>query len=355
MNRSSRSRFLFTVAAAVVVIAGLKAAAGFILPLLFATLFTLLAWPFFRWLTDRKVPEALALAVTLVAALLALALFLLIATAAVTEFAESAPEYLNQAQERVDDWLERLRGVEGVGEWLGSATVDPGGFLNFLAATAGNVLTGTASLLTFLLLVFLTMSFMLAESNRFGPKLRTALGVLPYDEDQVLEIVGELQRFVAIKTAVSAMTGVLVGCWVALLGLEFPVFWGLAAFMLNFIPTLGSIIAAVPASILAWMQFGLGRALLVGMGYLLINTLLGNIVEPRWMGRRFGLSALVVFLSLLFWGWVWGPLGMLLSVPLTRMAKIVFEHTPGMRWVAVLLGPSLPVAPAAQPEASAGE
>ncbi len=350
MNRSRNGRFLLAAASVVVVIAGLKAAAGFILPLLFATLLTLLIWPLFRWFTSRGLPEPLALAITLITALLALALFLLLATFAVNEFASSAPAYLNQAQERVDQWFERLQSVEGIGEWVGTATVDPQGFLNLIAATAGNVLTGTASLLTFLLLVFLTMAFMLAESNRFGPKLQTALGVLPYDEEQVLDIVGELQRFVAIKTVVSAMTGILVGCWVALLGLEFPVFWGLAAFMLNFIPTLGSIIAAVPASILAWIQFGWGRALLVVVGYLVINVLLGNILEPRWMGRRFGLSALVVFLSLLFWGWVWGPLGMLLSVPLTRMAKIVFEHTPGMGWLAILLGPS----PLTQPVTAEG-
>lgn len=339
-TRRNSNRVLLAAAAAVIVIAGLKAAAGFILPLLFATLLTLLTWPTFRWLNRKGLPEPLALAVTLTGALLGLALFLLLTTAAVNQFAASAPGYFQQMQLRVNIWLARLREIEGLGEWIGEATINPQGLVNFVAATAGNVLTGTASVLTFVLIVFLTMAFMLAESNRFGPKLKAALGVLPYSEDEVLGIIGELQRFVAIKTVVSAMTGVLVGCWVGLLGLDFPVFWGLAAFLLNFIPTLGSIIAAVPASVFAWIQFGWGRALLVLIGYLVINVLLGNILEPRWMGRRFGLSALVVLLSLLFWGWVWGPLGMLLSVPLTRMAKIIFEHTPGMRWLAILLGPS---------------
>ncbi len=337
-NRSSR--FLFAAAATVVVVAGLRAASGFILPLLFATLLTLLTWPLFRWLTEKRCNERLALAITLIAALLAIGLFLVVASVAVNEFASSAPQYFSQVQLRFGGWFDRLRGTGTFGAWLGAATLDPGELVNLAAATAGNLLSGTATLLSFLLLVFLTMAFMLAESNRFGPKLRAALGVLPYSEGQVLDIVGELQRFVAIKTVVSAMTGLLVAGWVALLGLEFPLFWGLAAFLLNFIPTLGSILAAIPASILAWVQFGLGRALLVVAGYLLVNLVLGNLIEPRWMGRRFGLSTLVVFLSLLFWGWVWGPLGMLLSVPLTRMAKIIFEHTPKMRWVAILLGPS---------------
>ena len=339
-SESRSNRFLFASAAVVVVVAGLRAAAGFILPLLFATLLTLLFWPLFRWLTGRRCNEKLALLITLVAALLALGLFLLVATAAVNEFASSAPQYFEQVQVRLGSWFEQLRQAEGLGGWIGAATLDPGELVNLAAATAGNLLSGTATLISFLLLVFLTMAFMLAESNRFGPKLRAALGVLPYSESQVLGIVGELQRFVAIKTVVSAITGLLVAGWVALLGLEFPLFWGLAAFLLNFIPTLGSIIAALPAAGLAWLQFGFGRALLVAVGYLIVNMVLGNLIEPRWMGRRFGLSTLVVFLSLLFWGWVWGPLGMLLSVPLTRMAKIIFEHTPNLRWLAILLGPS---------------
>jgi predicted PurR-regulated permease PerM len=106
---------------------------------------------------------------------------------------------------------------------------------------------------------------------------------------------------------------------------------------LNYIPNIGSIIAAVPAVLLALVQLGLGPALLVGLGYLVVNTLLGNIVEPNLMGRAVGLSTLVVFLSLVFWGWVWGPVGMLLSVPLTMMIKIALESSDDLKWVALII------------------
>ncbi len=122
-----------------------------------------------------------------------------------------------------------------------------------------------------------------------------------------------------------------------LLGLDFALVWGVVAFLLNYIPTIGSIIAAVPAVLLAAVQLGFGRAVLIAAGYVVVNTVLGNLVEPALMGRRLGLSTLVVFLSLVFWGWVWGPVGMLLSVPLTMVVKILLENTDDLRWVAVLL------------------
>ena len=114
--------------------------------------------------------------------------------------------------------------------------------------------------------------------------------------------------------------------------------WGVLAFLLNYIPNLGSIIAGTPAVLLAFIQFGLGRALVVAAGYVVINIVFGNMIEPKIMGQRLGLSTLTVFLSLVFWGWVWGPVGMILSVPLTMVVKIALESKTETRWIALLLG-----------------
>jgi AI-2 transport protein TqsA len=123
----------------------------------------------------------------------------------------------------------------------------------------------------------------------------------------------------------------------SLIGVDFAPTWGLLAFLLNFIPNIGSIIAAVPAILLALIQLGLPSALLTLLGYLVVNITIGNFLEPRVMGRSLGLSTLVVFLSLLFWGWVLGPIGMVLSVPLTMTAKIALAVNEDTRWLAVLL------------------
>jgi AI-2 transport protein TqsA len=126
--------------------------------------------------------------------------------------------------------------------------------------------------------------------------------------------------------------------------LDFPVLLGLIAFVFNYVPTVGSIFAAVPAMVLALILYDWAWMLLVGFGYLAINTTFGQLLEPHVMGRRMGLSTLVVVLSLLFWGWLWGPVGALLSVPLTMVLKIGLENTPDLRWIAILLDKSPPQA-----------
>ena len=149
-------------------------------------------------------------------------------------------------------------------------------------------------------------------------------------------------------------TGVIIGVALWLIGVDYPVLWGVLAFMLNFVPNIGSIIAAVPAVLLTIVQLGIGPAFLVAVVYVAVNILIGSILEPRFMGKGLGLSTLVVFVSLIFWGWVLGPVGMLLSVPLTMIFKIALESSPETRWIAVLLGsspPALPETPAPEPPA----
>jgi len=125
-------------------------------------------------------------------------------------------------------------------------------------------------------------------------------------------------------------------CWAA--GLDFFVLWGILAFLLNFIPVLGSIIAGVPPVLMAFLLPGGGpSALAVGIGYVSINVFLGNFLEPMLMGRQFGLSTLIVILSVLFWGWIWGPVGMLLAVPLTMIVKVMLDNTEELRWLSVAI------------------
>ncbi len=137
------------------------------------------------------------------------------------------------------------------------------------------------------------------------------------------------------------VTGLLVWIGVTLVGLDFAVLWGFVAFMFNFVPTIGSIIAAVPAVVLALIQLGPGPALVLTGIYMAINIVIGNFVEPTVMGRSVGLSALAVFLSLVFWGWLLGPVGMLLSVPLTMTLRSALSRGESTRWLAILLGPEI--------------
>jgi predicted PurR-regulated permease PerM len=145
-----------------------------------------------------------------------------------------------------------------------------------------------------------------------------------------------------IKTLISLATGILIWIWLSILGVDFPILWGFLAFLLHYVPNIGFIIAAVPALLLTLIQLGAGSAALAAAGYLLVDLLVGNIFETRLMGRRLGLSTLVVFLSLIFWGSLLGPVGMVLCIPLTMTLKFACENNKGTEWIALLLGPETP-------------
>jgi predicted PurR-regulated permease PerM len=223
--------------------------------------------------------------------------------------------------------------------------------VDFVGSTVGRI----AQFFTTTFLVFLIMIFMMGEATVFPAKFRAVLGMADGQEDRLAKVVGEVQSYLGIKTVISLATGLILGAWAYVMQLDFPVLLGVTAFVLNYIPTVGSIIAGIPAVLLSLVLHGtLAHALVVTGGYMVVNTLFGNILEPNLMGRRLGLSTLVVILSLLFWGWAWGPLGALLSVPLTVVVKIWLENTQDLRWVAVLLDKAPPRTEAAPRAPAAG-
>ena len=187
-------------------------------------------------------------------------------------------------------------------------------------------------------MILLTTVFILAEEVGFSDKFRHAYR----DSEKTLVAIGRftksVNQYIAIKSALSLLTGFLIFIWLLILDVDYPVLWALMAFLLNYVPTLGSILAAIPAVLLALVQLGPFSALLVGLGYFAVNVVVGNVLEPRITGKGLGLSALVVFLSLVFWGWVLGPVGMLLSVPLTMTVKIALESFEETHWLGVMLG-----------------
>ena len=201
-----------------------------------------------------------------------------------------------------------------------------------------DLLTGLSSVLSDLVLILLTVTFILLEVSSFPIKLRKVLGDPKQKFPQFTKFANDMKRYMVIKTFMSLASGILITVWLYILGIDYPILWGFLAFLLNYIPNIGSIVAAIPAVILAVVQFGFGSAALVAAGYLVVNFIEGNVIEPRLMGRKLGLSTLVVFLSLIFWGGLLGFIGAILSIPLTMTLKFAFESSESTRWIAVLLG-----------------
>ena len=326
-------RALLIVAALIVAAAGIKAAQAIMVPFLLAAFIaTIAATPVF-WLHRRRVPVAAAIALVM-AALIALLLGVgAVVAQSVADFRGQLPFYEARAGAVFADALEALAaaGIE-----LSPGLVDPGQALGF----AGDALAGLGNALSNSFLIVLTVIFMLAEASSFRGKLAAVLDDPQRDLPHFERFAENVNRYIGIKTTVSIATGVFVALSLWIIGVDYPLLWGLLAFLLNYVPAIGSIIAAVPPVLLAAVQLGAAPAAATAAVFVVVNVVMGNIVEPRFMGRSLGLSTLVVFLSLVFWGWMLGPVGMLLSVPLTMTAKIALEVNPSTQWLARLLDPA---------------
>ncbi|MCP3980690.1 MAG: AI-2E family transporter [bacterium] len=323
-------------ASVVVVVAGIKAAAALILPLLVSIFLAMITLPLLNWLVSRSVPKWLAVLVTVLAALGVLVGVAMVIGGSIKDFTEAAPKYRARLTEISSDVLAWMsaRGIE-VPPDIATDLLNPAKAVDLVTGTLRRV----AAVLSNLLLVLLTIVFILFEAAGFPAKLEAAFGKRESSE-RFEKIKTEVQRYLGFKTLISLTTGTIVGVAMAIIGVDFAVLWGALAFLLNYIPNLGSILAAVPPVVVAALQLGPGHALAVALVFIMVNVSLGNLLEPYFMGRRLGLSTLVVFSSLVFWGWVWGPVGMLLSVPLTMILKIMLENTEDLRWIAVLLDAS---------------
>lgn len=327
-------RWLVGGASLVLVVAGLKLAATLFVPLILGLFLAILSFPLLFWLRRHRVPAMVAVLLTLLANLTVLTVLALIVMAALDNLAQSVPEFQEQFQEfmaQAIPWLES-HGIRA-STWIATELLDPARLVGFL----GSAFKGVAIAFSFALLVLLFLTFILFDAVGFQAKIQGIFGLEAEKLQRYTKIGREIQRYLEIKTAVGLASGVLVGLWVAMVGLGFPRFLGFLAFILHYIPNVGAIVAAVPAILLALLQLGVGPAFLVALGYLLIHFLLGNLLEPLLLGRRLRLSPLVVFFSLVFWGYVWGPVGMLLSVPLTMAVKIACENSRDLRWVAALM------------------
>ena len=327
-------------AAVVIIVAGLRAASSLFVPFLLAGFIGLLCAPALFWMRDRGLPTPIALIVVLLGLLGIGALFGGLVSTSINEFTRALPSY----QESFGSVLASLTArLAEFGIDFGSATsetnpFDPKAALGLVGDLAGNL----GSLLNNAFLLFLTVCFILLEASSFPHKVREAFGDSPEIEDRMAEIGESIRRYLAIKTFTSVLTGCLAYGALIILGVKFAPLWGLIAFLLNFVPAVGSVIAAVPAVALALIDNSPQTAALVTLSYVAINIAIGNFLEPRVMGEGMGLSPLIVITSLVFWGWVLGPVGMVLAVPLTVILRITLGSQPSTRWVAVLLGPAVP-------------
>jgi AI-2 transport protein TqsA len=341
-------RILIGLAAFVVVVGGMRAASSLVVPFLLALFLAILSGPPLAWLRNRGMSRTVSLIIVLsVLTIGSLCLGILIAGTINRFVAEWPTLYEPRARELVAQWNTWVSQKIEERSWLSSLRIedvrklwdswaDPGTLMQqfvFAMRAAGGLLSEAA-------LILITAVFLVAEASVLPDKLR----MMSLDAERrfadLSRIADEVNRYMAIKTWISLLSGVFVAIGLKIIGVEFALLWGLLTFFLNYVPNIGSIISAIPPLLLALLQpgGGFGMFLAVLILNVAVNVVTGTFIEPRWMGRGLGISTLVVFVSLVFWGWVLGPVGMLISIPLTMAVKIALECSDDTRWFAILMG-----------------
>ncbi len=379
-------RVLLSLACVMIIVAGLKASAELFIPIMLGLLLAMMSLPILNWLDRRGLPRPLCVLMTILVDFMILGGIVLLGSGVIGDFQEKTPKYVERMVEQATEFSEnidqRIAKLEGYWQELSvvgpeSKTVDeapvvveespeqnpelnPGRENAFEIApviTFGELVrlyfdpdrilgvfgqidlvsrfTSLASKTFFALII---MIFVLAESGRYAHKFQDVLKAKGPDLTRFQNISRDIQKYLAIKTAVSALTGVLamIACYV--FRIDFPLLWGLVAFLFNYVPAIGSIVAGIPPVLLALILHGFWPATGVLACYLAINITIGNFLEPMLLGDRFGISTVIVILSVLVWGFIWGPVGMLLAVPLTMLVKVMLDNSSDFRWISALMG-----------------
>ncbi|MGE9268400.1 MAG: AI-2E family transporter [Verrucomicrobiales bacterium] len=384
----SASQVVLTAAGAAVLIGALKLSEAFFVPILLAAFIATVSFPITSWLRRHRVPRFFAVLLTVLVDFAFLTGIILFGISLAGDLQDKwkgedgQPGYEELMWEKIQIGTDKLnatlaswgfedasvnidleealkaeanKGEQGNSQLMPPTVAEhpaPTGFLNsdriqeqFFRLDVGKVLDlstnvafGILSFLGSSLLILILTIFMLTEARMFGRQVKAICEARGPDLQRMLSAAKDVQRYLAIKTIISLATGVLAGflCWAA--GIDLFVLWGILAFLLNYIPVVGSIIAGVPPVLLALLvEDGVSAAVAIAIGFTAINVFLGNFLEPMLMGRRFGLSTLVVLIAVLFWGWLWGPVGMLLAVPLTMVLKVALDNSEEFRWLAVAI------------------
>jgi AI-2 transport protein TqsA len=335
MKHATKAPVLLMLASFIIVVAGMKAASSILVPFFLAVFIAVICAPPLFWLQRKGVPKVVALVLILVAILVVGILFGALIGPSLSNFLTSLPDYQERLSAHIAaliSWL-REKGINIPAEEV-PRTFNPG----WVMGLAGSIFSALSSVLTNAFMILLTVVFILLEAADFPKKLRLVLKIPERSLSTIEKFSQSAKRYLVIKTLISAAVGLVIWLWLLILGVDYPVLWGTLSFLLNYVPNIGAIIAVLPVALLALVQLGVGSALLTVLGFVVVHIILGSIIEPKLTGKGLSLSTLVVFLSMVFWGWVLGPIGMILSVPMTSLVKIALESYEETRGLAIMLG-----------------
>ncbi len=334
-NTISKFPVALSFAAFIIIIAGVMYAQSLITQVLMALFVSIICAQPIAWLIKKKVPQGLAITIVFITIIGVFLGFGQLIGSSLSSFSEDAPKYEQNLQE-MGGAIITFAEDKGINISTGemSKLFDPSKVMRLTAGLLGQLggFMGNAFTIFFLVL------FLLMELDSFSIKTKAIVKGSGASLVFFNTIGDSIRHYLSIKTMTSLLTGTFVWICLAIVGVDYAIIWALIAFLLNYIPNIGSIIAAVPAVLFAAVQLGFGGVIWTTAIFLAVNMIIGNIIEPKMMGKGMGLSTFVVFLSLIFWGFMLGTVGMFLSVPLTMAIKIMLEQNTKTKWIAILMG-----------------
>jgi predicted PurR-regulated permease PerM len=322
-------------ASIIIIIGGLKASSEILTPFFLAIFISIIASQPANWLFKKGIPQFLSIIIIMLLLLGFIVLIGGLIGGSIAQFTQNLPTLDQQFKDNISDFINRL---DGLGLHISSqkmlSTIDPGKIMGYMATTINSM----GNILGQLFIIVLIALFILFELDNFPAKYY----LISHDKRSKRTfnfsvIINSVRNYLWIKTLTSFMTGLLIALGLKLIGVQYAFFWGLIAFLMNYIPNIGSLIAAIPAILIVIIENSFADLIWTISLYGVVNLIIGNILEPKLMGVGLGLSTLVVLLSLIFWGWVFGPIGMFLSVPFTMVVKIILEESESSKWLSILL------------------
>ena len=334
-NKNPIYKTILTLSGLIIIFAGLKVADKIIIPFFLSMFISLISFPLLTFFKSKNINNPASVTLVLITIMtVSLSIAALIGTS-LNSFRKSLPDYKEKIYGEIDKVLILAEKYDiNISSEILYDYVDP----TFIMQSVANTISAFGNVLTNYFLILFIVMFTLLEAAGFSNKLKMAFNNTDQSIATFHRFSENMNKYLTIKTFISMITGLLVYISLSLINLDHAIMWGLIAFFLNYIPNIGSIIASIPAIIIALIQLNFYYALLVALIYLVINVVMGSIIEPRYLGKELGLSTLIIFLSLVFWGWLLGPVGMLLSVPLTMVVKIWLESNDDSKWIAVMIG-----------------
>jgi predicted PurR-regulated permease PerM len=319
-----------------IVVFGMKYASSILSPIILAFIIAVSTIPLVKWLIRKGVPDWLALLITIALLIVIIVGLIALIGVSIDELIVTLPQYADNLQGQKES-LQALLGNLGIGaEQLPSlSSFDPSKLLEDI----GGMLGGIVGVLSGVVLMLLVLIFMLLDTAGFTTRLKIGF---PENDPTMVRFSGlvrDLRQYVSITTKINFFVGLVDTIFLLILGVDFALLWGLLAFLLGYIPSVGFWFALIPPFILSLFEFGITKSLIVLVGYVLINGGVQNFLQPKMMGSGLNLSPLVVVISLFFWAWVLGPIGALLAVPMTIIVKEIFlEGFDDTRGLAGLMG-----------------